>query len=74
MPAMMVPGKLGLSQDEGESLGGQGRWLLGFFEGGLSLTVDFPLPITSMCAGTVTLMVEVKRLMPYPLTGNQRPA
>src|SRR5271166_3077579 len=37
--------------------------------GGASL----PLPITTMWEGTVTLMVEVNRLTPYPATGNQSP-
>src|ERR1700690_2839645 len=34
---------------------------------------SFPLPITTMWDGTVTLMVEVNRLTPYPTTGNQSP-
>src|SRR5438132_14132426 len=33
-----------------------------------------PLPITIMCAGTVTLIVELKRSIPNELTGNQSPA
>src|ERR1022692_2428898 len=34
---------------------------------------SFPLPITTMWDGTVTLMVAVNRLTPYPATGNQSP-
>ena len=68
----MVPGKLGLSDTKVKVLVGRAlEWLL---RGALSATVSLPLPMASMCAGTVTLMVEVKRLMPYPFTGNQRPA
>src|SRR5437870_3443465 len=33
-----------------------------------------PLPITVYPVGTATLILAVKRLTPYPLTGNQRPA
>ena len=68
-----MPGKLGLVETKVNVLVGRALEL-GFFEAGLSLTVDFPLPTTSMCEGTFTLMDEVKRLRPYPLTGNQRPA
>ena len=65
------PGKAWLVPGEGVSLGGVRRRLLSSAEAAASSC--FPLPITIMCAGTVTLMVAVKRLMPYPLTGNQRP-
>ena len=63
MPAMIVPGKLGLSSTKVKVFVGS-PLLFGFFEGGLSVTVYFPVPITSMCAGTVTLIVDVNRLIP----------
>ena len=59
----MVPGKLGLVETNVKVLVGR-TLALGFLEAGASATLDFPLPITTMCAGTVTLMVDVKRLMP----------
>jgi len=57
----MVPGKLGLVETKVNVLVGR-PFELGFFA--LSLTADFPLPIASMCEGTLTLIVEVKRLRP----------
>lgn len=65
-------GKLGLSQVKEKVLVGKeptGRLATGALPG-----VSFPLPITIICAGTVMLMVAVKRLRPYAFTGNQRPA
>ena len=59
----MVPGKLGLVETNLNVLVGS-TLAVGFFEAAASPTVDLPLPITSICAGTVTLMVEVKRFSP----------
>src|SRR5271154_2784025 len=63
LPAMMVPGRLGLVSTNVNVFVGR-PLVLGFLEGGLSVTVVFPLPITRMWAGTVMLMVEVKRFRP----------
>jgi hypothetical protein len=41
-------GEARLRIDEGKCLGGKPVAEFGFLEGGLSVTVDFPLPITSM--------------------------
>src|SRR5512141_703173 len=72
-PATMVPGKLGLSETNvyvfvGSTLSAP------FLGGAVSEAVILPLPITSMCAGTLMLIDDVNRLMPYAFTGNQRPA
>src|SRR5208282_6488451 len=72
VPAMIVPGKLGLSQVKLKVLE-FAITVAGFFVGAAAGDDSFPLPITTMCAGTVTLMVEVKRLTPYPATGNHSP-
>ena len=69
----IVPGKLGLSATNVNVLVGN-TLAFGLFEAAWSAVVGFPVPIASMCAGMVTLMVEVNRLSPNPLTGNQRPA
>ena len=71
-PATIVPGKLGLSETNVKVL--VGRMAFGFFEAARRKQSLLPLPIASMCAGIVTLMVEVNRFKPYPLTGNHRPA
>ncbi len=59
---MIVPGKLGRSLTKVKVL--PGIALADFFDGAASLTVILPLPMASMCAGTVMLMVEVKRFSP----------
>ena len=71
---MIVPGKLGLSQVKVKVLEFASA-VAGFFAAAPVLDADdsFPLPITTIWAGTVTLMVEVKRLTPYPATGNHSP-
>src|SRR5208283_1964753 len=64
VPAMIVPGKLGLSQAKVKVLAFARAvaGFLGFALAGAVVAGSFPLPITTMCAGTVTLMVAVKRL------------
>jgi hypothetical protein len=66
---MIVPGKLGLSEVKVKVLEFASA-VAGFFAAAAD---SFPLPITTMCAGTVTLIVEVKRSTPYPATGNHNP-
>src|SRR6266851_1020988 len=85
VPAMMVPGKLGLSEVKvkvfalasAEAAGGAAGGLFGaevvLATGAGAPEDSLPLPTTSMCAGTVTLIVEVKRLVPYPAMGNHSP-
>ena len=69
----MVPGKLGLVETKVKVLVGR-TLALGLFETRASVAEERPLPITSICAGTVTLMVEVKTVQAVAMTGNQRPA
>ena len=62
-PATIVPGTLVLSVTKVNVF--VGRTLVAAFLGAsVSETVILPLPITSMCAGTFTLMVEVNRFIP----------
>ena len=68
---MMVPGKLGLSQTKVKVF--EFATAVALFLAAPLDDVSFPLPIATMCAGTVTLIVDVKRLTPYPATGNQNP-
>ena len=48
-----------------------GRCSRTFQRRAVASVVTLPLPITSMCAGTVTFMVAVKRSMPY--RGDRKP-
>jgi len=74
---MIVPGKLALSEVnvnvfEFASVAVDAPFLPPAAAGAEGVD-SFPLPITTMCDGTLTLIVEVKRLMPYPATGNHKP-
>ena len=55
-----MPGKLGLSHVKVYVFEFAGA----FFFAAAAATVSFPLPIATMCAGTVMLIVDVNRLVP----------